>query len=112
MLALKSSVIDLRHSEKKTLVGFFLLYTILCVVILIFISYIYFKIQKDTMLSQERVTLQEYSNDFIIKLKDLHVNIDKKQLYPRDTRFNTAIYDNDLKLIFTTLKSPKVKLEN
>ncbi len=112
MLALKSSVIDLRHSEKKTLIGFFLLYTILCVVILIFISFIYFKTQKDFMLSQKRVTLQEYSNDFIVKLKQLHVNIDKNQLYPRDKRFKTAIYDSDLKLIFSTLKSPKIKLEN
>ena len=112
MLALKSSVIDLRQSEKKTLIGFFSLYITLCVVILIFVSFIYFKSQKDFMLGQKRISLQNYSNEFIVKLKHLHVNFDKNQLYPRDKRFKTAIYDSDKKLIFSTLNSPKVKLDN
>ena len=112
MLVLKNSVIDLRQSEKKTLFGFFSLYITLCVVILIFVSFIYFKFQKDFMLGQKRITLQNYSNEFIIQLKHLHVNFDKTKLYPRDKRFNTAIYDSDKKLIFSTLKSTKTKLDN
>ena len=112
MLALKNSVIDLRQSEKKTLIGFFSLYITLCVVILIFISFIYFKFQKDFMLGQKRVILQNYSNEFIIKLKHLHINFDKNQTYPRDKRFRTAIYDSDEKLIYSTLKSRKTKLND
>ena len=112
MLALKSSVIDLRQSEKKTLVSFFALYITLCIVILIFISFVYHKFQKEFMLSQKRITLQNYSNEFIINLKHLHINFDKNQVYPRDKRFNTAIYDSDKKLIFSTLKSSKVQLNN
>jgi len=112
LLVLKNSVIDLRQSEKKTLFGFFSLYITLCVVILIFVSFIYFKFQKDFMLGQKRITLQNYSNEFIIQLKHLHVNFDKTKLYPRDKRFNTAIYDSDKKLIFSTLKSTKTKLDN
>ena len=112
MLALKSSVIDLRRSEKKTLVGFFLLYSALCVVILIFISFVYYKVQKDFMLSQKRIILQNHSNEFIVHLKHLHVNFDKEQTYPRDDRFKTAIYDSDKKLIFSTLNSSKVKLDS
>jgi len=112
LLALKSSVIDLRQSEKKTLIGFFLLYTALCIVILIFISFVYFKVQKDFMLSQKRITLQNYSNEFIARLKHLHVNFDKYQTYPRDPRFQSAIYDSDKKQIFSTLKSDSINLNS
>jgi len=112
LLALKSSVIDLRQSEKKTLIGFFCLYLTLCIVILIFISFVYYKFQKDFMLSQKRIDLQNYSNEFIIKLKQLHINFDKNQLYPRDNRFKTAIYDSDKKMIFSTLQSNKIQLDN
>jgi len=112
LLALKNSVIDLHHSEKKTLVGFFSLYITLCIVILIFISFVYYKFQKDLMLSQKRIDLQNYSNEFIIELKQLHINFDKNRVYPRDTRFKTAIYDSDKQLIFSTLKSSSVQLDN
>ncbi len=112
MLALKNSVIDLHQSEKKTLVGFFSLYITLCIVILIFISFVYYKFQKDLMLSQKRINLQNYSNEFIIELKQLHINFDKNRVYPRDTRFKTAIYDSDKQLIFSTLKSNSVQLDN
>ena len=64
------------------------------------------------MLQEKRITMQEYSNDLIFRLKDLHVNFDKYKFYPRDEKFNSAIYDSDKKLIFSTLKSPEVELEN
>ncbi len=109
---LKSLDIDLPQSEKKTLIGFLSLYSLLCVVILFFISFLYFKLQKELMLKDKRVQLQSYSNDLIYRLKDLHINFDKYKFYPRDERFNSAIYDSDRKLIFSTLKSPKVNLED
>jgi len=64
------------------------------------------------MLSEKRINLQNYSNEFIIRLKQLHINFDKSQVYPRDTRFKSAIYDSDKQLIFSTLKSSHVQLDN
>ncbi|WP_228711720.1 sensor histidine kinase [Arcobacter arenosus] len=55
--------------------------------------------------------MQEYSNDFIFRLKDLHINFDKYKFYPRDERYNSAIYDSDRTLIFSTLESKKVNLD-
>ncbi|WP_322900256.1 sensor histidine kinase [Poseidonibacter antarcticus] len=63
------------------------------------------------MLQEKRDALQEYSNDLIFKLKDLHVNFDKYKYYPRDEKFNSAIFDSDKKLIFSTLKSKAVNFE-
>ena len=112
MLVLKSLDIDLTQSEKRTLLSFLSLYSFFTIVILFFISFLYFTFQKDLMLQKKRITMQEYSNDLIFRLKDLHVNFDKYKFYPRDERYNSAIYDSDKTLIFSTLDSTEVKLDS
>ena len=111
MLVLKSLDIDLTKSETRTLLGFSFLYSFLVLVIIGGISFTYYKFQKDLMLQEKRHLLQEYSNNLIFKLKDLHVNFDKYKLYPRDERFNSAIFDSDKKLIFSTLKSRDIQFD-
>ena len=111
MLVLKSLDIDLTKSEARTLLGFSFLYSFLVLVIIGGISFTYYQFQKDLMLQEKRDALQEYSNDLIFKLKDLHVNFDKYKYYPRDEKFNSAIFDSDKKLIFSTLKSKAVNFE-
>ena len=103
--------IDLTKSEARTLLGFSFLYSFLVLVIIGGISFTYYQFQKDLMLQEKRDALQEYSNDLIFKLKDLHVNFDKYKYYPRDEKFNSAIFDSDKKLIFSTLKSKAVNFE-
>jgi two-component system OmpR family sensor kinase len=103
--------IDLTQSEKKTLLGFLPLYSFFTIVILFFISFLYFSFQKDLMLQKKRIMMQEYANDFVFRLKNLHINFDKYKYYPRDEKFNSAIYDSDGKLIFSTLESKDVDLD-
>lgn len=112
MLVLKNSGIDLTKSETRTLLGFSFLYSFLVLVILSVVSYLYYKFQKDLMLQEKRQILQNYSNDLIGRLRDLHVNIDKNNIYPRDERFESAIFDSDKKEIFSTLKSQDVSLDD
>ncbi|WP_323807960.1 sensor histidine kinase [Halarcobacter mediterraneus] len=52
--------------------------------------------------------MQDYSSELIFRLKELHINFDKYKYYPRDERFNSAIYDSDKKLIFSTLESDDI----
>ncbi|MDD2894439.1 MAG: HAMP domain-containing sensor histidine kinase [Aliarcobacter sp.] len=111
MLVLKNSGIDLTKSETRTLLSFSFLYSFLVLVILGVVSFLYYKFQKDLMLQEKRQILQSYSNDLIFRLKDLHVNIDKNNIYPRDERFESAIFDSDKKKIFSTLKSKDVSLD-
>ena len=112
MSVLKNSGIDLTKSETRTLLGFSFLYSFLVLVILSVVSYLYYQFQKDLMLQEKRQVLQNYSNDLIFRLKDLHVNIDKNNIYPRDERFESAIFDSDKKEIFSTLKSNDVSLDD
>ena len=110
MLVLKNSGIDLTKSETRTLLSFSFLYSFLVLVILGVVSFLYYEFQKDLMLQEKRQILQDYSNDLIFRLKDLHINIDKNDIYPRDERFESAIFDSDKKKIFSTLKSSSVNL--
>ena len=111
MLALKNSGIDLSKSETRTIIGFSLIYSILVLVILGVITFLYYQFKKDLMLQDVRQTLQNYSNTQIANLKELHINIDKSDIYPRDERFNSAIYDSSKKKIFSTLLMSDVKLD-
>ena len=112
MLVLKNSGIDLTNSETRTLLGFSLLYSFLVLVILSVVSFLYYQFKKDLMLQEKRQILQDYSNDLVFRLKDLHVNIDKNNIYPRDEKFNSAIFDSDKTEIFSTLKSKSVSLDD
>jgi two-component system OmpR family sensor kinase len=112
LLVLKNSGIDLTSSETRTLLGFSLLYSFLVLVILSVVSFLYYQFQKDLMLQEKRQVLQNYSNDFVIRLKDLHVNIDKHNIYPRNEKYESAIFDSDKKEIFSTLKSSKISLDD
>ena len=112
MLVLKNSGIDLTKSETRTLLSFSFLYSFFILVILGVVSFLYYQFQKDLMLQEKRQILQNYSNDLIVRLKDLHVNIDKNNIYPRDERFNSAIFDSDKKKIFSTLESDDVSLDD
>ncbi|AXK48964.1 two-component sensor histidine kinase [Aliarcobacter trophiarum LMG 25534] len=111
MLVLKNSGIDLTKSETRTIIGFSLIYSILVLLILSAITFLYYQFKKDLMLQEKRQTLQNYSNTQIANLKELHINIDKSDIYPRDERFSSAIYDSSKKIIFSNLKMKDVKLD-
>jgi len=101
---------DFRQSEKQTLFRFLALYVLLTVIIISVFSFIYFELQKDLMLQQKKPTLQKYSKELIEELKQLHINFDKTQVYPRSDKFNSAIFDNEKKLIFSTTET-KLRLD-
>ena len=111
MSVLKSWDINLRSSEKKTLLSFFILYIFFTILLLLFLALAYYSTQKDLMLKDERITLSKYANTQIKKLKYLHVNFDKvPRIYPRNKNFKSAIYDSIYTKIFSLLDASKVDL--
>lgn len=110
MLVLKNWDTNLRASEKKTLLSFLALYAFLTLLILVFVAMLYYASQRELLLQEKREELSLLASEQIARLKTLHVNFDKDQTYPRDERFNSAIYDSSLKEIFSTLTSSNVNL--
>ena len=110
MLALKNWDTNLRASEKKTLTSFLLLYAFLTLLILVFVAFFYYVSQRELLFQEKRETLSTLTNEHIANLKNLHNTFDKQQTYPRDPRYESAIFDSALKEIFSTLGTKRVNL--
>ena len=63
------------------------------------------------MLQEKRVVLEDYSNDLITIIKYMHLNFETQKDYPRDGRFESAIYDSDKTQIFSTLQSKQIEFD-
>ena len=103
LLVSKSLDTDLARSEKQTLYRIAMLYLLLSIIIIFGFSFMYYKAQKELMLQEKKAELQQDSQDFLLKLKQLHINFDKTQEYPRSSAYESAIFDSDKKLIFATI---------
>ncbi len=101
---------NLLSSEKRTLFSFLVLYTLFTVTLLSILGAIYYNFQKDLMLQKNRIKLSQLASEQIAKLKHLHVNFDRKRVYPRDKRFQSAIYDSSRVEIFSTFNSRDIDL--
>ncbi len=112
MSVLKSKGTSLLKSERKTLLSFLLLYSFFSIVLLLFSAFIYYNLQKDSMLQNQNNRLQEYSYELISKIRYLHNNFTRSQKYPRFVYFNSAIYDSSGKQIFSTLEDENVNLDD
>ncbi len=111
MSVLKSLDINLPQSEKRTLIRFLSLYIFFTIVILAFVMQFYYNFQKDLMIGEKRIVLNQYASELTIELKDINSNLKSKQIYPVDKRFKSAIYDSSGDLILSTIKNPKSKLD-
>lgn len=107
MSVLKSLDIDLPQSEKKTLYRFLSLYVFFTIVILSLTVSLYYNLQKELANSQRTIALNQYADNFLISLEDLHDDKTDKLLYPVDKKFKTSLYGADYKLIYSTLENPK-----
>ena len=107
MSVLKSLDIDLPQSEKKTLYRFLSLYVFFTIVILGLTVSLYYTLQKELATSQRTILLDEYANDFLTELEELHNDKTDTLLYPTNKKFKTSLYGKDYKLIYSTLSTPK-----
>ncbi len=98
----------LRNSEKSSLLRFLALYFILVTMILLLLGVFYYESQEKLMFSNQRTVLSNYANKQVKALKHLHNNFSHHNIYPRSTKFRSAIYDIEGKKIFSTIKHPEV----
>jgi two-component system OmpR family sensor kinase len=76
----------------------------------VFVAFFYYVSQRELLFQEKRETLSTLTNEHIANLKNLHNTFDKQQTYPRDPRYESAIFDSALKEIFSTLGTKRVNL--
>jgi len=112
LLVLKNKVTNLvLKSEKKSLLRFLTLYVTMVTIVIILSSLFYYETQEKLMLAEQRATLTKYAYIQTKRLKVLHHYFEERRTYPRDTRFKSAIYDIDLRKIFSILENENVRFD-
>jgi len=112
LLALKSKATNsLLKSEKQSFVRFLTPYIAMVLLMITLLSVFYYQSQEKIMFAQQRATLSKYAYEQTKKLKELHYAFDTKRHYPRDSRFNSAIYDLEQLQIFSLLENKKVSFD-
>ena len=93
------------NSEKKTLKRFLSIYAILIIILIVAVSTIYYNANNERMKLEYKTLMQEFSILQTKRVKWLHNHFPKYNKYPRDNRYNSAIYDLEYTEIFSTMKS-------
>ena len=109
MSVLKNLDINLPKSEKKTLYRFLSLYIFFTILTLGLTVSLYYTLQKELVTQQKIILLNQYANEFIVQLQELHSN--KIESYPVSDKFKTSLYDENYDLIYSTLDYPKAQLD-
>ena len=97
-------------SEIKARRRFLLLYGFFVFLLVGLSILFYYRSQEQLMFSHQRIRMMEYASVQARKLKHLHRRFPKETKYPRDSRFESAIYDLEYQRIFSTLTEPEVDL--
>ncbi len=101
----------LRSSEKSSLLRFLALYFILVTMILLLLGNFYYQSQEKLMFSNQRTLLLDYANQQVQALKQLHNDFPHRTIYPRSTKYRSAIYDIEGDKIFSLLKHDDIQFD-
>ncbi len=99
------------RSERKSFFRFFVLYLLLVSLLLGVAGYYYYQSQEKLAFSAYRIKLMEFASDHTKRIRLLHEHFPEEKVYPRDGRFESAIYDLEYVKIFSTLKETQVNLD-
>ena len=99
-------------SEKKSLYNFLGLYIFLTLIILVLASLMYYRFQKELMLSSHLPTLQSHAKEVIYRIRQMHESLLEDNYYPRYSNFRSAIYDADYVKIFSLLRGKRIDFHN
>ena len=109
MSVLKNLDINLSRSEKKTLFRLLSLYLFFTLVIVGLTASLYYSTQKELEISQQKILLDQYTNDFLNSLEELQNSASTILTHPKNEKFKISLYNKDYKLIYSTLQnSPKL----
>ncbi len=90
--------------EKKTVFLILSIYLVSTFLVLSAISFTYFMIEKDKFLNSVKIELTQDAKNLSEELKSLHSVYPKEMIYPKFESFESAIFDIDKQLIFSTFK--------
>jgi two-component system OmpR family sensor kinase len=99
-------------AENRTFRAFLLLYTVMSVLILALLGTLYYRYQKEVMLSQHRLAMQLQSESYIPRLKSWVEEGEVPKAFPEDLAYKTALFDKHGRSLASGLEHPEVDLRS
>jgi len=94
-----------RSSERRSLLRFLALYITLVTLLLVLLGVLHYKSEEKLMFSNQRTLLSNYANEQYKSIKLFHnERYPKSVIYPRNSKFRSAIHDLSGEEIFSLMK--------
>ena len=90
------------HSEKKTITNVLILYLFSTFLLVSMVAFAYFRYEAEIYKNQIKFMSTKKAEQLHIELEKLHKSSDSDLTYPRYSDFESAIYDSNKNLIFST----------
>lgn len=90
------------HSEKKTITNVLILYLFSTFLLVSMVAFAYFRYEAEIYKNQIKFMSTKKAEQLHIELEKLHKSSDSELTYPRYSDFESAIYDSNKNLIFST----------
>jgi len=90
------------HSEKKTITNVLILYLFSTFLLVSMVAFAYFRYEAEIYKNQIKSMSTKKAEQLHIELEKLHKSSDSDLTYPRYSDFESAIYDSNKNLIFST----------
>ena len=96
------------NSENKTIISVLILYLTSTILLVSVLSYSYYDYEKEKLQIEEKNILLNYAKEIYFNLENLHNNLLEESPYPRSSNYNSAIYDIDKNLLYSTLDKKNI----
>ncbi|MEA3354659.1 MAG: HAMP domain-containing sensor histidine kinase [Campylobacterota bacterium] len=100
----------MNSSEKRTIISVLILYLSSTILIVFTLAFSYYKYQQDEIKTQVKNSMTQDAKKVLESLSYEHKNMENIISYPRFDQFNSAIYDIDKNLIFSTNQIKSIDL--
>ncbi len=98
----------MHSAEKKTIFSVLILYLTSTILLISILAYGYYDHEKEKLQIEEKNLLLNNAKEVYFKLENFHNNLLEKSPYPKSSNYNSAIYDIDKNLLYSTLLNKDV----
>lgn len=96
------------NAENKTIISVLILYLTSTILLISVLAYGYYTHEKEKLQTEEKNLLLNYAKEVYFKLEEIHNNLLDESPYPKSSNYNSAIYDIDKNLLYSTLLNKNI----
>lgn len=96
------------NADNKTIISVLILYLTSTILLISVLAFSYYDYEKEKVQIQEKNILLNYVKEIYFSLENLHNNLLEEYPYPKSSYYNSAIYDIDKNLLYSTLDEENI----